>query len=80
MRVGINASRKYITAGSVDDLRTRRFQIQADSGNDPVLDQNISCIRIRCGNDNAILDNLLHPYITSASEYKLFRLLMTFCR
>lgn len=55
MCMGIYPSRKDITAGSVNNLRTRRFQLQPYSGNNAVLKQHISLISIRCGNDNAIL-------------------------
>ncbi|MNY72452.1 hypothetical protein D3C86_2110150 [compost metagenome] len=56
----INPPGKYITAGGVDDVGARRFQIQPDSGHNPVLNQDISLISVRCGNDNAIFDDLLH--------------------
>ncbi|MNC63029.1 hypothetical protein D3C75_1131170 [compost metagenome] len=77
MGVGINPPGKYITAGGVYDFSIRSFQIQADSGHNPVLNQDVSCISVRCGNDNAIFDDLLHHYTTSASEYEPFKPLIT---
>jgi hypothetical protein len=59
MGVRIDAARQDVTAAGVDNLGTCRcFQIQSKGGNDAVVNQNISALRMIVIDDRAAPDDL----------------------